>query len=238
MKAGYKSDKGIVRANNEDRIYVDEDIGLYILADGMGGAQGGEIASKMAIEEISSYIRNGLRTDNDISSIIDKAILKANQKIHTEASQNIHLAGMGTTVVLTLCLKDKYYFAHAGDSRAYLIRNSRIRQVTQDHSLVAELLKAGDINKDEARSHHMRHMITNAVGAKETVNVDIISMPAEQGDHILLCSDGLSDMITDDEIKEVVLKNNDMEVTCEELVSAANDKGGKDNISVVLIINS
>lgn len=236
MKTGHKTDVGLVRKNNEDRLIVNKETGLFIVADGMGGHQGGEVAGEMAVESISSSLKEFLKGgSSNISSIIYKAIHKANEEIYRKAKQDIKLNGMGTTIVLALCRNDKIHIAHVGDSRAYLIRDGRIRQLTQDHSLVAELLEAGGISKEDVRNHHLRHIVTNALGIKESVEPDIMSMSPRDGDYFLLCTDGLTDMMTDAEIREVIINSDNVQRTCEDLISSANEKSGKDNVTVILI---
>jgi len=154
------------------------------------------------------------------------------------AEKDNNLKGMGTTIVFALYHNNKIYITNVGDSRIYLIRNNKIKQITKDHSLVAELIDAGDISKDDARKHHLRHILSNAIGVKNKVQAEITEFSLENTDGLLLCSDGLTDMITDKEIGEIVLKGDDPQRTSEKLVELANKKGGRDNITVVLVCNN
>lgn len=238
MKVGYVTDVGKVREINEDSYYVDEEDGLFIVADGMGGHQAGEVASEMAVKTISSMIKEAISQkvkDNQVPKVIKKAIGRANEEIYTKSMRNPDLNGMGTTVVLALCRNNKIYIAHVGDSRAYLIRKNMIKQLTEDHSVVANLIKAGEITAKEARTHHLRHVITRALGTSDNVEIDICSYYWQKGDYFLLCSDGLTDLMEDEEIKGIVLSGGDPQRSCEDLVNLANERGGRDNITVVLI---
>ena len=237
MRIGYKTDKGNVRENNEDYLLVDEEKGLFIVADGMGGPQGGEVASKMAVDLVSLFLAENLLNTNDISSVIENSVVQANEAIKMRAEQDNNLKGMGTTIVFALYHNNKIYITNVGDSRIYLMRNNEIKQVTKDHSLVAELIDAGDISEDEARKHHLRHILSNAIGVKNKVEVEIAEFLLENTDGLLLCSDGLTDMITDKEIESIVFKGDDPQETSGKLVELANEKGGRDNITVVLVCN-
>lgn len=233
---GYKTDIGKIREHNEDYLIVDKTISLFIIGDGMGGRQGGEVASEVGVKTICSFIRDSVRANNDnIPSIIHQAFHVANRIIYTKAFQEPDLNGMGTTIVLALCHNDKIYIAHVGDSRAYLIQNEKIKQLTQDHSITGELLKAGKITEEEANKHHLRNFLTKALGTKEIVKPDIISISLQEGDLILLCTDGLTDMLKNKEIKDIILNSNNPQKTCEKLIFTANKNGGKDNTTIILI---
>lgn len=238
MRVGYKTDKGNVRENNEDHMLVDKEMGLFIVTDGMGGPQGGEVASKMAVDLVSSYLSKNIINTKDVSSVIENSVVQANKAIKMRAEKDNNLKGMGTTIVFALYHNNKIYITNVGDSRIYLIRNNKIKQITKDHSLVAELIDAGDISKDDARKHHLRHILSNAIGVKNKVQAEITEFSLENTDGLLLCSDGLTDMITDKEIGEIVLKGDDPQRTSEKLVELANKKGGRDNITVVLVCNN
>lgn len=237
MRIGYKTDKGKVRDNNEDYLFVDESEGLFIVADGMGGPQGGEVASRMAVDFISSFLsENRLKTD-DIISVIENSVMRANEAIIMKAEEDINLKGMGTTIVFALYHNNKIYIANVGDSRIYLIRNNEIKQITRDHSLVAELIESGEISREDARNHHLRHILSNAIGVKNDVLTEITELPVEDANGLILCSDGLTDMITDKEIEETIINGDDPQTISENLVQLANEKGGRDNITVVLVFN-
>jgi len=236
MKIGFATDVGKVREINEDSLFVDEDTGLFIVADGMGGHQAGEVASEMAVKAISLSIKENLSNNNKILSMIKDSISRANNEIFNKSIKNPQLNGMGTTVVIGLLNKRKFYIANVGDSRAYVIRDNPIKQLTEDHSLVANLVKTGQITTEEAKVHPKRNIITKALGTAEEVKPDITSINIKKGDYILLCTDGLTDMLRDEDIKEIVLSSKETDEKCKALIALANEKGGRDNITVVLIL--
>jgi len=246
MQVGYKTDIGKNREANEDSYFVDDDNEVFIVADGIGGHQAGEIASKLAVSTIAqsllhnknSLLSEGAEPKNasvHISNIIQEAIQKANGNIYKLANASPHLKGMGTTVVLALRYKDKIYIAHVGDSRALLVRHNGIIQLTEDHSLVGELVRKGEVSREEARKHHLRHIITRSLGIKEVISADITSVTWQKGDYFLLCTDGLTNMVSDEDIKGIVLDVKDPTGICEQLVEFANNMGGHDNITVVVL---
>lgn len=240
MKAGCASDIGRERKVNEDRCFFDADRGLFIVADGVGGYRAGETASEIAIETI---LRSLFPADEaavherggSISDAIKRSIGEANEAIYTAASQNPELHGMGTTIVVALQSDSELYIAHVGDSRAYLIRDDLIRQLTEDHSYVAELVRAGKITPQEARRHHLRNVITRCLGTEPQVEVDIQAVRLASGDYVVLCTDGLSEMVSDGLIKNVVLDVGEPAKACRQLVDLANELGGTDNITVIVV---
>jgi PPM family protein phosphatase len=235
MEIGYKTDIGLVRKKNEDRFLVDQELCLFIVADGMGGHQGGEVASEMAVKIVASSLRDSLKNGKDIVESIHGALQTANEAIWTRAEMDKELNGMGTTVVLALYCKDKIHIAHIGDSRAYLIQDKRIKQLTQDHSVVNELLRAGQITKEDSYGHHLRHIVTRILGSKGPVEPDITLIEPEDGHHLLLCSDGLTDLIRDEEINYIVCNGSDLQKISEDLISKVRERGGKDNVTVILL---
>ena len=241
MKVAYKTDIGRKRQNNEDNFYVNLEKKLFIVADGMGGHQAGEVASQMAVESLKnslSTLKLNEMESEKIKEHILRSILNAHNEIVEKAKQDINLSGMGTTVVLALGVDDKYYISHVGDSRAYLIRDKNITQLTDDHTVVAELLKAKMITPEEAKTHKMRHVLTQALGSNTQIIPSIKVITIQEGDILLLCTDGLTDMLTDEEILSVILKHKeDIEKTAQALVDKANEKGGKDNITIVLVLH-
>ncbi len=240
MKIGFESDPGKVRDNNEDWLVVDEDMGLFLVADGMGGHQAGEVASRVGGEKIHEIIRTRLKEGNElnIEALIREACDTANKELLSQASNNPDFSGMGTTVVLGLFQHNEFYIVHVGDSRAYLINSQNITLLTEDHSLVAGMVSAGRISEKEARSHKMLHIITQCLGSNEYYGPDIKKFKLDKGEIILLCSDGLTDMVEDDDIRKVVNKNRgDLQNCAKELVKLANKKGGKDNITLILAEN-
>lgn len=238
IRIACKTDTGRVRHNNEDSLFVDDQLGPLIVADGMGGHQGGEVASALAVDVISSFLKERLPDEqgtDQVGELIVKAIQKAHEEICTRAADNPELNGMGTTVVLALCQGEKVHVAHVGDSRAYLIRDNEVRQLTKDHSVVSEMLRSGQITPREARRHPLRNVITRSLGSPDSAGPDVQCHNWEQGDYLLICSDGLTNMVKDPEIKKLVLKHaSDVQAACEALVAEANANGGKDNISVIL----
>lgn len=237
MQIAFLTDKGVVREKNEDSLFVDNDIGLFLVADGMGGHQAGEVASEMAVRIITSKVRNRISNSNGTSqvSLIKESISLANNKIFATSDENPHLVGMGTTIVIALLEKNVVHIANVGDGRAYLVRSDNIEQLTEDHSLVAELLQVGQITKEEARVHPKRNIVTMAVGM-EKIEPTIKSIETKKDDYILLCTDGLTDMLGDEEIRDIITTpNSSLNEKCRELIDEANRKGGKDNITILLI---
>lgn len=238
------TDVGRKRDRNEDSFLIDRDLGLFVVADGMGGHAGGGIASKLAVETIRTVLAEAKRTSPqafEVASTLEEGAAKdrlrdaveaACARIFQEAQANPALLGMGTTVTAALVLGPYIYLAHVGDSRCYLVRGGRIFQVSEDHSLVNEQLKAGAMTPDEARHSRFRNIITRSVGFEEEVLVDLVGIDAADGDQLLLCCDGLTNLVEDDEILEVVDRNPLPDVPSR-LVSIANDRGGDDNITVI-----
>ena len=243
-----KTDVGKKRRKNEDNFGIDRKIGLFIVADGMGGHAAGEVASKMAIDVMMDYISRTITTDepyltgfnNRFSSAgnrLNSAVILANQLVADTATNREDWQGMGTTLVAAwLSNRDnpKLSLAHVGDSRAYLLRHGKLQQLTTDHSVVEEQVKSGLITKEEATRSSIRNMITRALGFRERVDVDIIETDMEPGDKLILCSDGLNGMLTDKQIQSILRLTGSLETTCQQLISAANAKGGKDNITAVI----
>ena len=242
LHAFAKTDTGKTRSLNQDAIFAcTEPVGalpnLFIIADGMGGHNGGEIASKTAISAFVNFINtNNTVSAENILDLLTSAAKHANHAVLQEAEQNPDLSGMGTT--LTACaiindgLSDKYNLVHIGDSRAYTINQDAITQLTTDHTFVSEMIKAGQMSQSEARDHPKRSALTRVLGIALDMNFDGYIQKIEPGTNILLCSDGLYNMISENEIKEL---SNNSENPAEDLVSAANANGGTDNISVILI---
>lgn len=238
MRIYSATDIGQKRKMNQDYLYVSEDPqgnlpNLFVVADGMGGHNAGDFASSHAVQKLVDEIR----ADKDYNpvKIIRHAIEAANTEIVNQARENDGLRGMGTTMVATTIVGHYAYVANVGDSRLYVIRE-RIEQVTRDHSLVGEMVRLGEIAPEEARNHPDKNIITRALGAEKTVDVDFFDLRLEQGDKLLMCSDGLSNMVADKKIEEIILNpETDLPQKGRELVEEANRNGGKDNIAIILI---
>lgn len=234
---------GMVRSTNQDSFLVDEKNDLFIVADGMGGHAGGEIASRLCIQEISNYLRGQKKSlsaikeqdhpSADTMAILADAVNHSSSKIYDRALEDPNLKGMGTTATI-LSIKDKYgYVAHVGDSRLYLIRCGYIYQLTFDHSLVSEQVRAGIITEEEAEMHHLRNVITRSVGYQEEEHVDTSFVALENGDYLIMCSDGLNKHVSDQEISKIITSKGISSTN--ELIELANERGGEDNISVVVV---
>lgn len=238
MIVGASTDIGIVRQINQDSMFVSKNSAfpLFIVADGMGGHKAGEVASEMAVSIITTSLSSRLM-DDDVIVNIEKEILdsikKANRELlnHSQVIEDCN--GMGTTITLGYIKGAKLYVGHVGDSRAYIIRNEELKQITDDHSLVNELLKNGDISIEEAMKHPQKNVITRAVGTNEDICIDINSFELKENDIILFCSDGLTNMIEEHELKDLFIGIKDVQEACDSAVSLAKDKGGRDNITVI-----
>lgn len=240
------SDTGTVRPNNEDAILTDLDIGLVIVADGMGGYKAGEIASSMAIEIIQKFIKNGtaeMRKKHGLSdsgythesALLRDALTRANEVIHDTAKSEKQCEGMGTTIVAALFYNNRVSIAHVGDSRVYRLRHGYFEQITTDHSLLQELVVRGFYTMEEARRSLNKNLVTRALGIEPMVQVDLMEDVALPGDIYLFCSDGLHDMVMEPDIHLTVDTFSDsLETAAQQLIKLANTNGGRDNISVVL----
>jgi serine/threonine protein phosphatase PrpC len=221
------TDTGRKRRHNEDAYVMEPP--LFAIADGMGGAQAGEVASRLAAAALKES-GAGAGGEERIVALIQEA----NRRVYDRSSTDPNTSGMGTTITVALVDDERVAFGHVGDSRAYLIRDGRMEQLTEDHSLVNELLKSGKLSQEEAESHPQRSVITRALGTDPDVDVDTFSVPLQTGDLFLLCSDGLTDMVSEDSIFDVVEQNrDDIDAALRALVKAANRGGGEDNITVV-----
>lgn len=229
---------GRKRKLNQDYVYTSEQPSgmldnLFIVADGMGGHKAGDYASKVTVETMVEEVARSLETEP--AAVLEHAIQTANALIHRRSEESEDLEGMGTTVVAATCKEDVLYVANVGDSRLYILDRSGIRQITRDHSLVEEMVRMGGIAREEARNHPDKNIITRAVGVDDTVKADFFTVKLKKGDTILMCTDGLTNMLEDEEIRMILEESRDMVEKAEELVKAANEKGGRDNISVILI---
>lgn len=237
MRSYSATDVGRKRKINQDSIYAsDRPVGnlpnLYIVADGMGGHNAGDFASRYAVNAVREYIA-GSREKNPIK-LINEAIQLANRGILREASEHEELYGMGTTIVVTTVIDSYAYTANVGDSRLYLY-DGTFRQVTRDHSLVEEMVRLGELTEEDAKTHPDRHIITRAVGAVDEVNVDFFDYQVPPDSIILMCSDGLTNMVEDDDIVRILDGPTALSEKPGELIDEANLNGGKDNIAVVIV---
>jgi PPM family protein phosphatase len=238
---------GMVRSHNEDSIAIDGEIGLAVLADGMGGYNAGEVASGIATALISSETREAMirlsphevdaATGSPQATVLLRDIIaKANTSIFQSANSQPQYAGMGTTLVVALFCNNQITIAHIGDSRCYRQRGGKLEQVTRDHSLLQEQIDSGLLTKEAAKRSQNKNLVTRALGIEPAVEAEIHTYPAQEGDIYLICSDGLNDMVEDEDI-EMTLEalGANLQLAAEQLVQMANDNGGRDNISVVLI---
>lgn len=238
LEVSYLSDTGLVRPHNEDYLSCDETLGLVVLADGMGGYQAGEVASEIAVRTVMTSLTELSENDNrsHTSSQLEQAIVKANQSIFKAAEEQPKYDGMGTTIVAALFHDDTVFIAHVGDSRLYRLRQREFKPLTKDHSVLQDLIDCGYYTPEQARHSPNRNLVTRALGVSKAVNVDVQEQFVLANDVYLLCSDGLNDMLDDIEIYNVLNEYQyDLSLAAENLVDAANNKGGEDNISVVLV---
>ena len=223
------------KSTNEDKLLAKRFNGLHLLAvaDGLGGQTAGEIASSVALVEIEGTLKTKLK-EEDIRNTVKEAVSKANKEIYLLSKENPAYSGMGTTLVMALVWQGKASIANVGDSRAYHLSGSQIRQITRDHSVVQELLERGLITTEESRHHPQRSSLTRALGIEPEVRVDIYDIELLPGDIVLLCSDGLSDSLKDEEISEVISSSVNLDGACANLIERAKKKDARDNISVIL----
>jgi len=241
------TDTGMVREHNEDAISALPDIGLWVLADGMGGYNAGEVASGIAVKTVIDQITEAVKLENrqEIESgtgymrqtiALRDAVARANKIIHQTAQSQPQCEGMGTTLVACLFYDDHISIAHVGDSRLYRVRDNRFEQITMDHSLLQELVDRGFYSQEEAERSTNRNYVTRALGVDLNVEVEIQEVETQKGDYYLMCSDGLPDMVEDEDIHVTITTfNNDVDTIGEQLIKLTNDNGGRDNVSIVLV---
>ncbi|MDN3515477.1 MAG: protein phosphatase 2C domain-containing protein [Candidatus Brocadia sp.] len=237
MRVAFKTDVGRKRAHNEDSILVDESMNIFLLADGMGGRQAGEVASNLAVKECYAWLKKNYdrtKREKDISNLLVESLLKAHDAVKAKSMTDINLMGMGTTLTEMVIKKFGAYICHIGDSRAYIL-SDEIKQITKDHTTEMYFIKDAIVVKGNPPLQKIR-VLTQAVGAQETIIPEVKQVELKPADILLLCSDGLTDMLSDKEIESIVLEYRDnLAVIVESLIQAANVKGGIDNISVILI---
>lgn len=237
MKTHAVTDIGLSRTENQDCFYTTEmPIGnlpnLFLVADGMGGHVGGKCASHKAIQTVVDTVKE--LTEENPGKILECSMLRANEEVMKEALVQ-NMEGMGTTMVAACIIGGKMYVANVGDSRLYMVKPGEIRQITKDHSLVEEMVRLGELNPDNARTHQKKNVITRAIGMSDELKVDVFEVDIEEESQILMCSDGLTNMVDDEMIRMIVNSQRDVIERAERLIEEANKNGGKDNITVVVI---
>jgi PPM family protein phosphatase len=223
-----RTDVGLQRRGNEDSSYAHEPV--FVVADGMGGARAGEVASQMVVDAFSS----GLPEDGTPEERLSMVVQRANREIHERSHKEAERAGMGTTVTAAYLDQDTLALAHVGDSRAYLLRDGELSRLTEDHSLVEELLRGGKLTEEEALEHPQRSVITRALGIEPIVEIDTWTYPLRPADIVLICSDGLTSMIPEQQIRDAITQSRTLAEAADRLITEANGAGGRDNITVVL----
>ena len=240
--SGY-SDKGIVRNSNQDAFQInitDEDVSWAVVCDGMGGANSGDIASRLAADHFSAALKAGLRpnmTEHSIMNLLRSAVATANIRVFDKSKENTEFNGMGTTVVAVLVIGGTAYFIHAGDSRAYILSGGEFFQITRDHSIVQSMIEEGKLTVEEARVHPRKNVITRALGVDESVEPEFNVYDLNEGDMILLCTDGLTNFVDSEDIVNILKSSSDSNQKAELLVQEANKNGGGDNITAVVFEN-
>ncbi|MEN6462018.1 MAG: Stp1/IreP family PP2C-type Ser/Thr phosphatase [Syntrophomonas sp.] len=233
MKAVGISEIGLVRQKNEDSFLVDQEHGLFAVCDGMGGHKGGEVASRLAVQTIAGNV--SFKTADEAREALTSAIEKANVIIHQEGLENIDLQDMGTTVTAVAFIDDQMVVAHVGDSSLFLIHDNSVTKITRDHTLAEKMIIDGLLNAEEIRKNAYNHILTRAVGTSENIVIDIFVREVAGGDIILLCTDGLTDLLEEQDINRIVADQNDLNQTAQDLINLALTRGGHDNITTVLI---
>jgi protein phosphatase len=245
-RSAARTDVGMKREHNEDSFLVNEDLGLYVVCDGMGGHAGGETASRLAVQTIERELLSArLRSDDPftaqvaladslLAAALREAVEGACAAVFRTSRANPELAGMGTTCISLLVKDGQAIIGHVGDSRAYLVREGDVYQLSEDHSLVNEQVRAGLLSEEEARHSRLKNVITRSVGFEEDVLVDVVGVETRPGDKFLLCSDGLSNLVDNDEIRDALLQT-ELEDVPQKLIALANSRGGEDNITVVAV---
>jgi serine/threonine protein phosphatase PrpC len=247
FRSAARTDTGMKREHNEDSWLVNEDVGLYVVCDGMGGHAGGETASRLAVQTVErELLGSRMRQDDPFASAaplpetplagaLREAIEGACAAVFRTSRANPELQGMGTTCIALLLHGQMAILGHVGDSRAYAVRDGEVMQLTEDHSLVNEQVRAGLLTQDEARHSRLKNIITRSVGFEEDVLVDLLGFETAPGDRYLLCSDGLSNLVDNEEMGTQLLRHDDPERACRALIDLANERGGDDNVTVVVI---
>lgn len=232
MRTAARTEAGLIRKINEDYYLCNPVKGLFIVADGMGGHLAGEVASEMAVKSIEKSLEKPF---SDPLLALQQAVQEANRIIYANAQDDITRQGMGTTVTSAWIKGNKLFLAHVGDSRAYLIRNGSIKLLTDDHSYVGELIRSGNLTEKQAQNHPQRNVLMRAVGADAHIDIDLLEVNLEAGDYLLLCTDGLSNLVTGEEMLNSVLQEDSLEKSIDNLVELAYDRGASDNLTVIIV---
>ncbi len=235
MRVGFRTHPGRVRLVNEDSLLVDKELGLFIVADGLGGHKAGDVASSLAVREISERIREGLSEGRNPVLLLQRSVTAVNHVILKVANENPEWESMGTTVVVALFNDDHFLLCHVGDSRIYSIDQNGATLLTTDHTYVEEWVKAGAITRAEAQIHAARHGLTMALGVDEEIEPVLRCLPWHNNGCMLLCSDGLTEMLDERTLAKIVQDCRDPDLACQVLVERANAAGGIDNITVILV---
>lgn len=229
------TDPGLLRSVNQDDYYIDPDGHFFIVADGMGGHAGGQEASQLATQAIQAYLEKHWQSVIPSDELLSQAVGEANQAILQDQQSHPERSDMGTTAVVVMFRKEQPWFAHVGDSRLYRLRNSKLEQISEDHTWVARAMKAGDITPDQARMHPWRHVLSQCLGRKDLPPIEVQPLDVQPGDRLLLCSDGLTEELSDDAITSYLDPSLSREQAAGKLIEAAKEKGGRDNITVVIV---
>ncbi len=236
LSVHFETNRGRIRDENDDVVFVDPEKGLFVLADGGASHQAGKIAAELAVQIISSHVSENMDREHDEIALLRKSVQQANRDIFRQSRQAREFFGMGTTALVALIAGEHCHIAHVGDTRAYLIRENRIERLTEDHSVAGWLVKTGRITEDKVRDHRFRYALTRAVGTKATVDVDVCSLRVEKKDFLLLCTDGLTDALKDDEINKIFQYGaGALDDICAELVRKASEKDDRDDVTALLI---
>ncbi|MEM8777341.1 MAG: Stp1/IreP family PP2C-type Ser/Thr phosphatase [Cyanobacteria bacterium P01_G01_bin.49] len=229
------TDPGLLRSVNQDNFYIDPDGRFFMVADGMGGHAGGQEASLIATQQIKTHLDSYWESEVSSYEILEEAIIKANESILEDQKAHPERGEMGTTAVVVMFRGEQPLRGHVGDSRLYRLRDSHLEQITEDHTWVARALKVGDIDPEQAKTHPWRHVLFQCLGRKDVQKPEIIELDIQTGDRLLLCSDGLTEEVTDDTIQEIFSQSESCDKIAANLIEAAKDGGGSDNITVVIV---
>ncbi len=235
MRWSQATDVGRTRQSNEDYLVACPDLGFFAVADGMGGHRAGEVASKLALQALKRFLRASLSGCVDIGVLLAQGVQEANRLVYQMSASHPGCQGMGTTLSSVVIRGRRLYLAHVGDSRVYLLSQGSIVQLTEDHSVVQEMIRNGKITEEQAKQHPYRHVLTRALGVEPVVEVDTLRLTLKQKDVVLLCTDGLSGLLDESELSRIVYSNPNLDQAVRTLVESALARGGTDNISVILV---